>query len=229
VTAAAQPHNRIRIGYARVSTRAQDHQAQLDALAGAHCREVVVETASTRGTRPKLYATIAAMRPGDALVVYKPDRVARSMKELLVLLEDHLHARGIVLEILTGICAGVHRPDGATIADRLLFAVAAMAAEMERDLISERTRDGLRAAAAAGRRGGRPPVVDDDVLAIARARQDKGESVTTIARHLKVGRSTLYRALGEPADLGSPEGDRGADTNGLPDGRVEPVVVRRLS
>jgi hypothetical protein len=70
---------------------------------------------------------------------------------------------------------------------------------------------------------------DDDVLAIARARQDKGESVTTIARHLKVGRSTLYRALGEPADLGSPEGDRGADTNGLPDGRVESGVVRRSS
>ena len=128
-------------------------------------------------------------------MIYKPDRVARSMKELLVLLEDQLHARGINLHILTGICAGIHRPHGATIADKMLFMVAAMAAEMERDLIRERTLDGLRAAEAQGRRGGRPAVVDDDVLAVARARQSRGESVTAIARHLKIGRSTLYRAL----------------------------------
>jgi DNA invertase Pin-like site-specific DNA recombinase len=77
----------------------------------------------------------------------------------------------------------------------MLFMVAAMAAEMERDLIRERTLDGLRAAEAQGRRGGRPAAVDDNVLAIARARQARGESVTTIARHLGIGRSTLYRAL----------------------------------
>jgi DNA invertase Pin-like site-specific DNA recombinase len=187
--------NSVRIGYARVSTRAQDHQAQLDALAGAHCREVVVETASTRDARPRLAATLATLHAGDTLVIYKPDRVARSMKELLVLLEDQLHARGIGLHILTGICAGLHRPDGATIADKMLFMVAAMAAEMERDLIRERTLDGLRAAQAQGRRGGRPPSVDEDVLAIARARRQRGESVSAIARHLGIGRSTLYRAL----------------------------------
>jgi DNA invertase Pin-like site-specific DNA recombinase len=155
----------------------------------------VVETASTRDGRPKLHAALDMLKPGDTLVIYKPDRVARSMKELLVLLEDQLHARGVKLHILTGICAGLHRPDGATIADKMLFMVAAMAAEMERDLIRERTMDGLRAARAQGRRGGRPAAVDDDVLAIARARQDRGESVTAIARHLRVGRSTLYRAL----------------------------------
>ena len=137
-------------------------------------------------------------------MIYKPDRVARSMKELLVLLEDELHAREINLEILTGICAGLHQPDGQTIADKMLFMVAAMAAEMERDLIHERTMDGLAAAAAQGRRGGRPAAVDDDTLAVARARQSRGESVTAIARHLKIGRSTLYRAL-QPheADLAS--------------------------
>jgi len=64
----------------------------------------------------------------------------------VVLLEDHLHARGINLHILSGICAGTHRPDGATMADKMLFMVAAMVAEMERDLIRERTLDGLRAA-----------------------------------------------------------------------------------
>ena len=119
--------NSVRIGYARVSARAQDHQAQLDALAAAHCREIVVETASTRDGRPKLRATLTALHAGDTLVIYKPDRVARSMKELLVLLEDQLHGRGVNLHILTGICAGLHRPDGATIADKMLFMVAAMA------------------------------------------------------------------------------------------------------
>jgi DNA invertase Pin-like site-specific DNA recombinase/DNA-binding CsgD family transcriptional regulator len=195
--------NSVRIGYARVSTRAQDHQAQLDALAAAHCREVIVETASTRDARPRLAATLGMLHARDTLVIYKPDRVARSMKELFVLLEDQLHARGINLHILTGICAGIHRPNGATIADKMLFMVAAMAAEMEHDLIRERALDGLRAAKAQGRGGGRPPAVDDDVLAVARARQSRGESVTAIARHLKIGRSTLYRALqpreGDPA------------------------------
>jgi len=190
--------NSVRVGYVRVSIRAQDHQAQLDALAVAHCREIVVETASTHGARPKLHTTLATLRPGDTLVIYKPDRVAGSMKELLALLEDQLHARGINLHILTGIGAGLYRPDGNTIADKMLFMVAAMAAEMERDLIRERTLDGLRAARAHGRRGGRPAAVDDDAQAIARARRERGESVTAIARHLGIGRSTLYRAL----DLG---------------------------
>jgi DNA invertase Pin-like site-specific DNA recombinase len=187
--------NSVRIGYARVSTRAQDHQAQLDALAAAHCQETILETASTRDARPKLREALGKLQAGDTLVISKPDRVARSMKELLVLLEDQLHARGINLHILTGICAGLHRPDGNTIADKMLFMVAAMAAEMERDLIRERTLDGLRAAQARGRRGGRPAAVNDDVLAIARARRERGESVTAIARHLHIGRSTLYRAL----------------------------------
>ena len=166
-----------------------------NALDAAGCREVIVETASTRGQRPKLRVALGRLKPGDTLVIYKPDRIARSMKELLVLLEDELHAREVSLHILTGICAGLHRPDGQTIADKMLFMVAAMAAEMERDLISERTLDGLAAAAAQGRRGGRPAAVDHDTIAIARARQARGESVTDIARHLKIGRSTLYRAL----------------------------------
>jgi len=84
-------------------------------------------TASTRAERPKLRATLATLKPGDTLVIYKPDRIARSMKELLVLLEDQLHAREINLHILTGICAGLHRPSGATIADKMLLMVAAMA------------------------------------------------------------------------------------------------------
>jgi DNA invertase Pin-like site-specific DNA recombinase len=80
-------------------------------------------------------------------------------------------------------------------AEKMLFMVAAMAAEMERELIRERTLDGLAAAGAQGRKGGRPPAVDPDTLAIAIARRKRGESVTAIAKHLEIGRSTLYRAL----------------------------------
>ena len=110
-----------------------------------------------------------------------------------MLLEDQLHARGINLHNRhlrrdPPPRRGDHRRQDAVHG-------AAMAAEMERDLIRERTLDGLRAAQAQGRRGGRPAVVNDDVLAVARARQSRGESVTAIARHLKIGRSTLYRAL----------------------------------
>ena len=187
--------NTVRIGYARTSSRSQDHQLQLDALAAADCREVVVETASTRGDRPELRRTLTLLKAGDTLVVYKPDRIARSMKELLVLLEDQLHARDVNLHILTGICAGLHRPNAQSVADKMLFMVAAMAAEMERELIQERTLDGLAAAAAQGRKGGRPAAVDDDTLAVALSRRAKGESVTAIAKHLGIGRATLYRAL----------------------------------
>ena len=179
----------------RIIRPSSNHQAQLDALGSAHCREIVVETASTRGERPKLHAILERVQPGDTLVIYKPDRIARSMKELLVLLEDQLHARSINLHILTGICAGTHRANGVTMADKMLFMVASMAAEMERDLIRERTLDGLRAAQAQGRRGGRPTLVDEDVLAVVRARQARGESIPAIARHLSIGRSTLYRSL----------------------------------
>lgn len=204
--APASPANAIRLGYARVSTRAQDHLSQMQALAGAHCREIVEETVSTRKDRPKLRATVDRMHPGDTLVIYKPDRIARSVKELLIFLEDELAPRGINLEILSGICAGLHRPSGQTIADRMLFMLAGLAAEMERDLISERTLDGLAAAAAHGRKGGRPPAVDDDVLAVARARRARGESVTSIARHLGIGRSTLYRALEDDEPLAAATG-----------------------
>ena len=187
--------NTVRIGYARVSRDSQDHQLQLDALAAADCREVIVETASTRRERSLLRQALDNLKAGDTLVVYKPDRIARSMKELLVLLEDDLHARGINLHILTGICTGLHRPNATAIADKMLFLVAAMAAEMERDLIRERTLDGLAAADAVGRHGGRPAAVDPDTLAIALARRDRGESITSIADHLGIGRSTLYRTL----------------------------------
>jgi len=121
------------------------------------------------------------------------------VNELLVLLRDELHARGINLHILSGVCAGLHRPDGATMADKMLFLVAEMAAEMERDGTREQTRSGLPGGPAQGRRSGRPRRLNRDKLAIARDRRKRGESVTAIARDLGIGRSTLYRAFQLPA------------------------------
>ena len=101
-----------------------------------------------------------------------------------MLLEDKLHARGINLHILTGICVGLHQPDGNTIADRMLFMVAVMAAGMERDLTRGRNLDGLRAAQAQGQAAAarhRSAPVTEDLLAIARARREQGEPVTAVA------------------------------------------------
>ena len=181
--------NGVRIGYVRITGSARRNQAQLDTVAAAQCREVLVEAASSHDAWPQLRRALDMLQTGDTLVIYKPDRVARSIKELLILLEDRFHADSISLHILSGPCAGLHRPDGTAIADKMLFTVAAMAAEMERDLFREHVSHRQR------RGGGRPAAVTDDILAIARACRERGESVTAIARHLGVGRSTLYRAL----------------------------------
>jgi len=194
VSIPSAPNDSVQIGYARLSSRAQDHRAQLSALANAQYREIIIDIASSMDVRPGLLRALGMLRPGDTLVIYTPDRVARSVNELIVFLEDQLRADGINLHILSGICAGLHRPDGATIADKTLFMVAAIVTEMKRNLIREHTLDGQHTAGGQGRRG-RPAIVNDDVLAIARARRERGESVTYIARDLGVGRSTLYRAL----------------------------------
>ena len=133
-----------RIGYARVSSRSQDPRTQLDALAAAHCHEIFLETAGLSDSRPELRRTLGMLRLGDTLVIHKPDRIAGSVRQLLVLLEAQLLTRGINLHILSGVCAGLHRADGASIADKMLFMVAEMAAEMERDLIQEGTQGRLR-------------------------------------------------------------------------------------
>jgi DNA invertase Pin-like site-specific DNA recombinase/DNA-binding CsgD family transcriptional regulator len=186
--------NSVRIGYARLTPWVPDDRAQLDALASAQCHEVLSDTARCVDARPALYCALEMLRRGDTLVIYELDRLALSIKEVMVLLEDQLQARGINLHILSGVCAGLHRPEGATIAEKMLFMVAATMAKMERDQIRERMHDGLHAARVQGRCG-RPAIVNDDILAITRTRLERGESVTYIARDLGIGRSTLYRAL----------------------------------
>ncbi|MFJ6047862.1 recombinase family protein [Streptomyces sp. NPDC092307] len=182
------------IGYARVSTDDQEAQLQHDALTEAGCTRVFTDKASGRNTdRPELTAALDYARPGDTLCVWKLDRFARSLIDLVTLV-DSLAARGIGFKVLTGAMASIdpNTPDG-----RLMLQVVGAMAEFERSLIKDRTRAGLDAARAQGRVGGRPAVMDADKLAAAKARKGKGESVTAIAKALGVSRATLYRALSE--------------------------------
>jgi DNA invertase Pin-like site-specific DNA recombinase len=182
------------IGYQRVSTNAQDAQLQADALAEAGCARIFEDKASGKNVdRAGLLAALDYMREGDTLTVWKLDRLGRSTKDVLTIAED-LHARGIALRILTGTLAGSYSPKGE---GKFFLTMMVAFAELERDMIVERTRAGLDAAKAQGRTGGRPSVMDADKLAAAKARKAKGESVTVIAKALKVSRATLYRALAD--------------------------------
>ena len=182
------------IGLARVSTDGQDAQLQRDALTEARCARIFEEKTSTRNAatdRPGLVAALDYLRSGDTLCVWKLDRLGRSVKDVLIIADD-LHERGIGLRILTGKLSGGYSPAGE---GKFFFTMMAAFAELERDIIHERTMAGLAAARAQGRRGGRPTVMDADKLAAARARRERGESPTQIARALGVSRASVYRHL----------------------------------
>ena len=166
---AATHHNLI--GLARVSTDAQDAQLQRDALNLAGCGRIFEEKVTTRKTnRPGLAAALDYLRAGDTLCVWKLDRLGRSVKDVLIIADD-LHARGIGLRILTGKLSGAYTPTGE---GKFFFTMMAAFAELERDIIHERTMAGLAAASAKGRSGGRPTVMDADKLAAAQARARQG-------------------------------------------------------
>jgi DNA invertase Pin-like site-specific DNA recombinase len=178
------------IGYARVSTRDQKPHLQLDALQEAECERIFEETASgAKRDRPQLTAALDFMRSGDALVVWKLDRLARSTRQLLETVEA-LERRGMGLKILT------QNIDTASAGGRLIFTVFSAIAEFEREIICERTRAGLDAARSRGRKGGRPRALSDKDLKQARALlTDPQITVEDVARRLGVGPSTLYRYL----------------------------------
>lgn len=182
------------VGLARVSTDAQDNALQLDALNAAGVVRVFTDTVSSRkdaADRPGLVAALDFLRSGDTLCVWQLDRLGRSTKEILTIADD-LHARGVGLRILAGTLIGDYQPTGA---GKLFFTILSAFAEFERDQIHMRTMAGLKAARAKGNVGGRPTVMGADKLAAARARRERGESPTQIAKALSVSRATVYRAL----------------------------------
>ena len=179
------------IGYARVSTADQNLDLQHDALARAGCERVFEDKASgARDDRPGLRDALSHCRPGDVIVVYKLDRLGRTMRGLVELVAD-LAQRKIEFRSLSD---GI---DTTTTMGRFTFHLLGAIAEMERDLIRERTNAGLAAARARGRKGGRKAVLTAKKLNAARALlQDRNRSVGEVAKQLGVGRTTLYRALG---------------------------------
>jgi DNA invertase Pin-like site-specific DNA recombinase len=177
------------IGYARVSTTDQNLQLQLDALKG--CSKVFTDTASGRQLNPGLRDALAFIRPGDTLMVWKLDRLGRSMRGLLEL-AHYLEVQQVNLRSLTD---GI---DTTTPAGRFFFHMMGALSQMERELIVERTRAGQASARAKGRRGGRPHALSAKKEAAARQLFAAGKTVEDVAARLGVSTRTLYRRL--PAD-----------------------------
>jgi len=178
------------VGYARVSTQDQKPELQLDALHEAGCEKVFTEKASgAQRDRPQLIAAMDYMRAGDTLVVWKLDRLARSLKQLIETVEE-LERRGIGFRSLT------EAIDTTTAGGKLVFHIFAALAEFERSIIRERTKAGLEAARARGRTGGRPVALSEKDLIEAKALlRDPDIKVEQVAERLGVATSTLYRHL----------------------------------
>jgi DNA invertase Pin-like site-specific DNA recombinase len=178
------------IGYARVSTNDQNPELQLDALQQAGCEKIFTEKASgAQRDRPELQAALNYMRSGDTLVVWKLDRLARSLRQLIETVED-LEAQQIGFKSLT------ETIDTTTSGGKLIFHIFAALAEFERSIIRERTRAGLESAKARGRIGGRPPSLSEKDIAAAKAMlRDPNISMEDVAQHLGVSPSTIYRYI----------------------------------
>ena len=178
------------LGYARVSTLDQNTGLQLDALTAVGCYRIFTDHASGLATdRPELAKVLDQLRPGDTLVVWRLDRLGRSLRHLIDTITILTH-HGVGFRSLQ------ESIDTTTPAGRLIFHVFGALAEFERELIRERTNAGLTAARARGRIGGRPTVMTPDKLHAARRMYDQRElTVAQIATVLGVSRNTVYRAL----------------------------------
>jgi DNA invertase Pin-like site-specific DNA recombinase len=178
------------IGYARVSTQDQTLNLQLDALEKLGCKEIFTDTISgAKSERKGLDQALSYVREGDTLVVWKLDRLGRSLKHLIDTITT-LNNRKIGFKSLT------ENIDTTTSGGKLVFHFFGALAEFERDLIRERTNAGLLAARARGRKGGRPKALDPKKVAIAQALYDnKTYPIEDICKSLNISRATLYRNI----------------------------------
>ena len=177
------------IGYARVSTQDQNLTLQREALINAGCEKVFEDKVSgTRADRPGLSKTLEMLREGDTLVVWKLDRLGRSVKQLVDMVSE-LNKQGIQFKSLTDSI------DTGTTSGRFFFHVMASLAEMERELTIERTRAGLEVAKKLGRKGGRKPKMTDSKIESAKKLLSSGVPPKEVAKNLCVSVSTLYRWL----------------------------------
>ena len=176
------------IGYARVSTHDQTLNLQLDALKKSGCEKIFTDPASgSQAERKGLEDALAFARPGDTIVVWRLDRLGRSLKHLIETI-TRLAERQIGLKSLT------EQIDTTTSGGKLIFHVFGALAEFERDIIKERTQAGLLAARARGKVGGRPRALAAKEIAIAKALYaDPDKSIKDICQALRISKMTLYR------------------------------------
>lgn len=183
----------MKIGYARVSTREQNLDMQVIALEEAGCERIYEETVSgAKAERPILMNLIKQLRPGDVLIIWKLDRLGRSLKNLVQLVQE-------LMDNNIGLCSLNDPIDTTSAQGRLVFNLFASLAEFERDIIRERTQAGLNAARARGRLGGRPRGLSKRAEATACAAEtlykEKKLSVIDICKKLSISKSTLYKYL----------------------------------
>ena len=179
-----------KIGYARKSTGDQKLDLQIDALKAAGCDEICTDSISgTIDNRPGLKKALDSLVSGDELVVWRLDRLARSLNHLISLVND-LDAKGIHFRSLN------ENIETSTSTGRLVFHIFAALGQFERELIVERTKAGLEAARKKGRVGGRPSVVNNEIIEAARALAEKENlSKGEISKLLGISRATLYRHI----------------------------------
>lgn len=189
------------LGYARVSTADQAPELQLDELRAAGCERIWTDHATgTRADRPQLTRLLDHMREGDTLVIWRLDRLARSLSNLIAL-GGRLEDAGVGLRSLRDPI------DTTSAGGRLLFHMFGALAEFEAALIRERTHAGLAAARARGRRGGRKPVMTPAKLRAAEQMRDAGEhTVEEIAHALGVSRASVYRAWARQVETAGSDG-----------------------
>ena len=197
------------VGYARVSTLEQDLGLQVAALKAQGCPDelIFVDKASgAKAARPGLTQCLETLQAGDLLLVWRLDRLGRSMAHLVGLVEE-LQGRGIGFR---SVCDGAI--DTTTASGELVFHIFSALAQFERRLIQERTRAGLTAARARGRRGGRPALDPQDPrVQMAKALyKERAHEVGAICQTLHISRSTLYRYLAPAGGLAGAAGRRGA-------------------
>jgi DNA invertase Pin-like site-specific DNA recombinase len=183
----------MKIGYARVSTQEQNLSLQLDALQSAGCDTIYREkVTSAKKERPELQKLMSQIRAGDVVVIWKLDRLARSLKDLISLVNE-MQGKGAELQSLND------HIDTTTPQGKFTFHLFAALAEFERDIIRERTKAGLAAARARGRKGGRPKGLSKEAQRTAmiaeRLYQDGGLTVKQICKQLSISRGTFYNYL----------------------------------
>src|ERR671931_295823 len=180
----------MNIGYARVSTQDQTLNRQNDALKKIGCTKIFTDTASrTKAERKGLEEALEYLREGDTLVVWRLDRLGRSLRHLIETIRE-LNNRKIGFKSIT------ENIDTTTSGGKLVFHLFAALAEFERDIIRERTTAGLAAARARGRTGGRPSVMTPEKIEVARSMYaSRQHTLAKIAKTVGVSRATLYRPL----------------------------------